>query len=89
MNTGVTFSNSNMAWKPKLTNENDDLTAVMRNGTAVLAETAVKAQKLAQKRMIALTGEAVGAAMFDGSEDIDIYTSVEALTNEELEVLLK
>lgn len=50
---------------------------------------AATAKKLKTAREIAIAGEAVGAAMFDGSEDIKIMATIERLTNEDLEVLLK
>lgn len=47
------------------------------------------AKRLKTPRTIAIGGEAVGETLFDGSEDITIYTAIERLTNEELEELLK
>lgn len=47
------------------------------------------ADKLSTARQIALTGEARGQALFDGSEDVEIYTHVESITNTELEEILQ
>ena len=47
------------------------------------------AKRLKTPRAIALGGEATGETLFDGSEDVTIYTAIERLTNEELEELLK
>lgn len=49
----------------------------------------IEAVRLKTPRAIALGGEAAGETMFDGGEDVTIYTSIERLTNEELEELLK
>lgn len=57
--------------------------------TADLDGIAEAALKLATPRKIALTGEALGSGQFDGSKDIDIYTTVERITNTELEEALK
>ena len=46
------------------------------------------AEKLAHARTISVTGEASGAAAFDGTQDISIVTSVQRLTNTELEAML-
>ncbi len=53
------------------------------------AGAAAIAQRLATPRQIGVSGDAVGAAMFDGSEDVDIRTVVEALTNEDLRRILQ
>ena len=57
--------------------------------TADVDGIAEAALKLATPRKIALTGEALGSGQFDGSKDIDIYTTVERITNSELEEALK
>ena len=51
--------------------------------------TAQMAQKLAAARTIELEGEAIGETLFDGSQDVSIYVSIERLTNEELKEMLK
>lgn len=50
--------------------------------------TAKAAERLLTPRQIAVSGDAVGSAAFDGSADISIATAVERLTNEELEAML-
>lgn len=59
----------------------------LTEGIAGAAE-AETAKKLSTARQIALTGEASGQALFDGSEDVSIYTHVERITNTELEEML-
>lgn len=46
------------------------------------------ANQLAHARTIAITGEASGQTSFDGSQDVAIYTHIDALTNTELEAML-
>lgn len=52
------------------------------------ARHAETAERLATARQIAITGEAAGEGIFDGSEDIAIYTVIDRLTNSELEAIL-
>ena len=57
----------------------------VKDGLAV----ADAAKRLFTPREIALRGSAQGGASFDGSEDIQIYTELETLTNADLEEMLK
>ena len=47
------------------------------------------ASRLTTPRRIALTGDATGSTMFDGSEDVSIMTTVETVSNTELEELFR
>lgn len=47
------------------------------------------AEKLKTPRQISLTGEAHGQASFDGTSDVAILTTVSALSNTELEGILR
>lgn len=47
------------------------------------------ADRLSTPRQIEITGEAAGEGLFDGSEDIEIYTAIERITNTELEAILQ
>lgn len=47
------------------------------------------ADKLSEAREIQLTGSAHGSGMFDGSEDIQIYTVIDTIDNMTLEEMLK
>lgn len=47
------------------------------------------AKKLETARVIRLTGGVSGQTQFDGSQDVDISTEVAALTNEEIDEILK
>ena len=47
------------------------------------------AESLKTPREIRLSGNVSGAAMFDGSHDVEIYSAVSTLTNEELEEMLQ
>lgn len=47
------------------------------------------AKKLETARIIRLTGGVSGQTQFDGSQDVDISTEVAALTNEEIDEILK
>lgn len=47
------------------------------------------AKKLETARVIRLSGGASGQTQFDGSRDVDISTEVAALTNEEIDEILK
>lgn len=53
-----------------------------------IAERVPAPEKLRTARTIELTGEAAGQALFDGSEDVQIYTAIAVLTNEEIEQML-
>lgn len=55
-------------------------------GTPKHCETA---DRLLTPREISLSGSAQGAAMFDGSSDVAIYTSITSITNSELEEILQ
>ena len=59
------------------------------SGTPGTSENAQTAQKLARARTIALSGDATGSTEFDGSKNVEISTSVNAITNTELEEILK
>lgn len=50
---------------------------------------AITADRLTTARNIRLTNEVLGQALFDGSDDIEIYTAVERITNSEMEEMLK
>lgn len=54
-----------------------------------MSRNAETAERLANPRQIAIVGEAAGEGMFDGSEDIAIYTAIERMTNTELEAILQ
>lgn len=58
----------------------------LQPGGSGSAETA---KRLKTPRTIAIGGEAIGETMFDGSEDVTIYTAIERLTNEDLEEMLQ
>lgn len=47
------------------------------------------AKKLETARVIRLTGWVSGQTQFDGSQDVDISTEVAAMTNEEIDEILK
>lgn len=47
------------------------------------------AKKLETARVIRLTGSVSGRTEFDGSRDVDISTEVAALTNDEIDEILK
>lgn len=47
------------------------------------------AKRLKTPRRIALEGDAQGGTLFDGSEDVSVYTEICTLSNEELEAILK
>lgn len=47
------------------------------------------AKKLETARVIRLTGGVSGRTEFDGSRDVDISTEVAALTNDEIDEILK
>ena len=49
----------------------------------------VEADKLRTPRIIQLTGEASGETQFDGTEDVELYTSIAAMSNSELEEMLQ
>lgn len=49
---------------------------------------AVTADRLSVPRIIGLSGSAAGEMYFDGTDDSYIYTSIDTLTNEELDALL-
>ena len=55
----------------------------LRDGNGVYS-----ARKLTNARTISITGEASGEGVFDGSTDVDIYTSVKRISNTELEEML-
>ena len=65
-------------------NEDDVLT--MKSGEPTWAENV--ATRLKTGRTIELTGNATGETIFDGSENVQIFTSISTLTNEELEAML-
>ena len=50
---------------------------------------ALMADRLTTARNIRLTNEVLGQALFDGSEDIEIFTAVERITNSEMEEMLQ
>lgn len=62
-------------------------TAALQTGG--VADIALVALKLAEKRRIGLAGGAAGSALFDGSEDVTVNASVQTLSNEELEEMLR
>ena len=55
----------------------------IRDGNGVYS-----AGKLTTARTISISGEASGEGLFDGSTDVDIYTSVKRISNTELEEML-
>lgn len=57
--------------------------------TSQAARHALMADRLTTARNIRLTNEVLGQALFDGSEDIEIYTAVERITNSEMEEMLQ
>lgn len=65
-----------------------DLSRIL--GTTGRKETGIakQAEKLKTPRQISLAGDAQGEGSFDGSEDVEIYTTVERLSNSELETML-
>ena len=46
------------------------------------------AERLETPRLIAITGSANGDTLFDGSEDVQIHTVIETMSNSEIEALL-
>ena len=50
---------------------------------------ALMADRLTTARNIRLTNEISGQALFDGSDDIEIYTAVDRITNSEMEEMLQ
>lgn len=56
---------------------------------AAYADSAGRAQRLETARSIGLSGDAAGSTTFDGTKDVNIYASVEAISNAELEELFK
>lgn len=50
---------------------------------------ALMADKLTTGRNIRLTNEVLGQALFDGGEDIEIFTAVDRITNSEMEEMLQ
>ena len=69
----------------KLEETLDDIYQRFGTGDEVNARTA---ERLLNARTISLVGETLGAGQFDGSKDLSIFTTVERLTNEELEGML-
>lgn len=57
--------------------------------TSQAARHALMADRLTTARNIRLTNEVLGQALFDGSDDIEIYTAVERITNSEMEEMLR
>lgn len=57
-------------------------------GNADMAEEAKVAWKLKTLRKIIVSGEVDGEGLFDGSGDVDIYATVDRITNSELEAML-
>lgn len=60
-----------------------------RNGYGMTSDIVEVAERLRTPRAIELRGHVAGAAEFDGSEDAIIYTAVDTMSNEDLEVMLK
>lgn len=61
---------------------------IQRMSTSQTVRHALMADKLTFARNIKLTNEVLGQALFDGSDDIEIYTAVERITNAEMEEML-
>ena len=53
------------------------------------SDSSFEAERLEEARMIALTGNASGYTYFDGSTNVEIPVTIPAITNLELEELLK
>ena len=73
----------------KLGKQRDRIAELEGRGEEEEGAEAETAKKLSTARQIALTGEASGQTLFDGSEDVSIYTHVERITNSELEELVQ